>query len=187
MNIIISACLLTIVFACVTKKSAVELSKIKYSKISKEKNLLISKKGTYISKDTLFSLDEQLDNEVSTDLIRFNDNRTVQISRGLISENKNIAVTNENLIDFISNITSHYYYYFKGKNKLIIERYEGKSYDASFYALGGPRNGAYVVSEKFEIRGDTLFNMEKYKTNFKQMYILNKKLIENHSELKANW
>lgn len=130
--------------------------KSKFNEVKKSKK--INFLGTYVLKDTITTVDGTLDlfevkfkNQVKTYLIKFNKNATVQLSK-----TTDVVITNNNLLDYLRQDTS-LYYYFKGKNRLVIESKGGNS---SFYKK--------IV---FEIKGDTLINRKTRKT-----YVLNKKL-----------
>ena len=148
-----------------TNRKNSKLKEIKHSKNYKKINLI----GTYVLKDTIITVDETLDsfdikfkNKVKTYLIRFNEDATVQLSK-----TTDVEVTNDNLLNFLNPNTS-YYYYFKGKNKLVIESKDG--------------NTLAYRKMTFEIKGDTLINRKTRK-----IYILNEKLTNNHKILKTEF
>jgi hypothetical protein len=164
---------LIILNSCGSKKSASELNNEKYSKILNRENKVVQTLGSYVSIDTLPSLDKQFKDEISISILKFNKNKTVQLSK----ESK-LKITNKNLTDYLNDYTS-YYYYLKTNSTLILERYEGKHIKTPFYAWGGPPTKPYKVAIRFKIKGDTLIRI-----GFKKKYILNSELIDNHKEVK---
>lgn len=166
--------------SCGSKKSASELSNLRYSKILTQENKLINTIGSYASIDTIFSFGKKNKDDITTSLMKFNKDKTVQLSN-----DSNIKITNDNLTDYLKNYTS-YYYYLKTSSILILERYEGSLLKTPFYAWAGPPTKPYKVSIKFKIKGDTLMRV-KYSKEFKKRYILNPKLINNHEGIKSEF
>lgn len=169
--------------SCKVKKSAIELSSIEYSHILNKKTDIINTTGTYVLKDTILTVDETLRvsdvkfvNKIETSLIKFNKNKTVQLSNKTITE-----ITNDNITEFL-NANAYNYYYLKGTKTLILEKYKGKYYKSPWYAFAGPRNGPYKVTIKFEVKGNTLINKKT-----KKKYILNNELNNNHAKVKFNF
>ncbi|WP_139195613.1 hypothetical protein [Aquimarina amphilecti] len=178
--------------SCRSKKSAYELSNSEYSRIS-NRNSSINIIGTYVSKDTLISIDENYKDEITTDLIKFNKNNTVQLSRSHSNYESSEKITNDNLTDWLDSKAE--FYYIANKSRVTIKRYEGSVRNTPFWALGGPPVRPYKASVEFKIKGDTLIKKKRklvrvdHKTYkmFKSMYILNKDLNKNHKSIKTDY
>ncbi|MFK7114827.1 hypothetical protein V3468_10320 [Flavobacterium oreochromis] len=149
----------------------------------KDLNEQIDYKGVYISRDTLFSLDKKYKNEISVDLIRFNIDKSVQTSiKYSYLEGEADQLNNSNLIKWLHDFTS-YNFIVKKDGALIIKCFSKKERSLLDFATPSSIN----ISEKFKIKGDTLYRIKRNSKNFKKVYILNRLLTSNHLKiLKGN-
>ena len=164
-------------YSCRSKLTATQLNNNGYTSIYSHKNTSIDTLGTYVAKDTLPSLDPKFKDDVTTRLLRFNTNKTVQFSTSHNNYKHYDNITNENLTDWIYNWASAYYYLDKNQ-KLVIEWYE-EGYNPrnnpwiQRLIPAGPPTGPYHNKIIFAVKGDSLIRG-------KSIYILDRSLTNNH-------
>lgn len=151
------------------------------NKDSELQNNEIDYQGIYVSKDTLYSIDKNYKNEITIHLLKLNKDKTVQISKPYTFKEGENKLNNTNLTDWLFSETS-YNYILKGKSKLVIECYSKRA-KTCWYCWGGPGRVS-EISEKFQIKGDTLIRLKKSNKNFRKKYILDKTLNNNHKKIR---
>lgn len=171
---------LILICSCKSRKTAIELNNKKYTEALNYENKYIDTEGAYVSIDTLISLDEDFKDEITTELMKFNKNSTVQFSIKHNNYKHDIEISNENLTDWLSKYASSYYYT-KRESELIIECYEeGPNPRIPWYIPAGPPNGPLHFKRIYKVKGDTLISGKK-------RFILNRDLTNNHKKIRSNF
>ncbi|WP_193845712.1 hypothetical protein [Flavobacterium hungaricum] len=151
----------------------------KNKKYGLEKNK-INTAGIYISRDTLFSLDKRYKNEITVDLLKLNENNTVQVSfmkySYLEGEDK---MNNENITTWL-NSESLYTYKIIDDSKIEISCYHKmpKRKWNDFATASTVK-----IKAKFEIFDNKLVQLSG-SSKFKRVYILDKNMTNNHKNIK---
>jgi len=165
--------------ACKPIKSALERNNKKYSKIENRQNNSINTEGIYVFKQIIESNDSRTKNNVISEFIKFNKNKTVQFSKKHDRSKNKEAITNKNITNWLNPYASSYYYT-KNHSKLIVEHYIANPIRKSWYALDGPTSAPLKFKLQFKIKGDTLIKNNK-------KYILNKSLTHNHKNIMTDF
>ncbi len=164
-------------YACKPIKTALELNNKKYSKIVNQQNTPINTEGLYVLKDTITNSDHK--NEIITDFIKLNSNKTVQFSSQHNNTINKEKISNENITTWLNDYASSFYYT-KKNSKLVVEHYIANPNRTSWYALDGPASAPLKFKIAFKISGDTIIKNKK-------KYILDKTLTRNHKNVTVDF
>ncbi|MFD1601468.1 hypothetical protein ACFSJW_15595 [Flavobacterium artemisiae] len=141
----------------------------------------INTSGIYISRDTLFSLDKNYKNEITVELLKLNENKTVQLSFMKYSYKEGEdKMTNENITIWLGN-ESLYNYKVLNDKTIEISCYH-KMPKRKWNDFATP--SSVKIKAKFEVVGDKLILLKSSGGNFKKLYTLNKNIINNHKNIK---
>lgn len=144
-------------------------------------NNKINTSGIYISRDTLFSIDKNYKNEITVELLKLNENKTVQLSFMKYSYKEGEdKMTNENITTWLSNESLYNY-----------TALNDKTIEISCYCKMPKRKwndfatpSSIKIRAKFEVIGEKLVLLKGSGGNFKKLYVLNKSLTNNHKKIK---
>jgi len=165
--------------SCKPLKTALELNNTKYFKIINQGSNTINTAGIYVYRDTLVNANNTSKNDVITELIKFNTNKTVQFSSRHSTSEGGESITNDNVTNWLNDYASSYYYV-KNNTKLIVEHYISNPTRKSWYAVDGPASAPLKFKIQFNITGNTLIKNNK-------RYILDKTLTNNHKMITTDF
>lgn len=141
----------------------------------------INTSGIYISRDTLFSLDKNYKNEITVELLKLNENKTVQLSFMKYSYKEGEdKMTNENITTWLNN-ESLYNYTILNEKTIEISCYR-KMPKRKWNDFATP--SSIKIRAKFEVVGEKLILLKGSGGNFKKLYTLNKNITNNHKKIK---
>jgi hypothetical protein len=141
----------------------------------------INASGIYISRDTLFSLDKKYKNEITVELLKLNENKTVQLSFMEYSYKEGEdKMTNENITTWLNN-ESLYSYTMLNEKTIEISCYR-KMPKRKWNDFATP--SSIKIRAKFEVVGDNLILLNKSGGNFNKCYTFNKSMTNNHKNIK---